>query len=336
MHKALIFNKATQHTFEMTARTFERQVHGNPELGLSGNPELEEQLVLIDPDTANPLYFRGTHWRFGHEIEVSPSFALMPGYAINDHVFAQEKNTTKTINSALNEGKKILLSLNTDLSYRSLNFREMKSQGTQKLEKWMEENHGEYLSVSAKTTQSAIKAIHDVANHKSNPDINEAISALYRGGVMPFRNFYMGHRLQDFNALFNNLSKGHEGMQVGETRMVGFPRLMRFIAAKTTKEQKGARGVRGNSYWEKGDRQGLINQLVFSPPNNELEPDKNKKLQEIFNKVINHENGVYVMASPTISIGQNDNKTRWKQLRWIINDTDLQTANVHAPAPRND
>ncbi|TVQ85914.1 MAG: hypothetical protein EA357_00015, partial [Micavibrio sp.] len=263
MFEAIVKDLRTQTYTRIDAETFERDIAGNARLQIAANvPDWHARFVFTDPDTAAPMHFRATHWQQGYEKRIRACFARAAGYGDQDHVFDRTK-TSKNVQEALREGHKILLSLNADLSYRALDYRQMKMTLSQPLERWIEHNRDRYLSVSLKSADEVVQTIKTI--HVYAPDaLKTSVFALYRGGVMPYPRFYIGKNEEKLGSIFDGMKGLYDSLPRGETRAIGFPRLMRFVPTKTTLEQKGVKGLKGNSFWRQEYERRLFSQLVFS------------------------------------------------------------------------
>ncbi len=304
--------------FRMDAQSFEAKIAGNPRMKIEANvPDWRARYVFTDLDTAAPMGFHRSYWRKGFEEKVSACFARAAGYGDNDHVFDHE--SARNLSESLEEGKHVLLSLNLDLSYRALDFRKMNAPEGTPLEQWIGRNRRNYMSVSVKSASELRGVIKDI--HSISPEHfrDGKISALYRGGVLPYASFYLGANEQRLSTLHNEMAALKGALPKGETRAIGFPRLMRFKPTKKTLQYKGADGLRGNVIWRDESKTRLFSQLVFSDENEKTSAEQIR----IFERLRSAQEGLYVVASPSISRGHL--RGEWRQLRWIINDFDRQT-----------
>ena len=294
---------------------------------LAADPTLLERVNLLNPDTGAPLIYVPAYSRNGHSEKISAHFKHVKGYAPKvDHVFDRSTSTV-SIKDALAEGKKILLSLNLDLSYRSLDFSQDQKTSVQNIDRWKSQN--KYLSVSIKDIDDVVAVGKMVKDGGYNP--KESIFASYGHGVMPYQDFYIGKRDERIVQLYNNMLNGNSGVNIGQTRQVGFPRLMRFAPAQTTLDQGGAHGIRGSRV-EFNDKV-FLNYIVFSNPTKDIKREFTAKAMDMFKKG-EKDIGVYVLASPTISTGhQADNpEDYWRNIRWVVNNPETQIRVPEVPS----
>ncbi len=323
MKTAIITDQRTGDSFSMDAESFEMQIAGNPRLKIPpGVPDWRARYIMVDADQAAPMHFHRTHWRNGNEARVSACFARAAGYGDQDHIFDHDH---QTLPQAVAAGKKVLLSLNTDLSYRPVNYRSLHMPGVGTLEDYIAHNRRNYISVSVTGAGEAIETVK--ALNKLDGDLHkERLSVLYRGAVMPWGQFYLGGNDEKLCAVYDDLKTLRGGLKRGETRAIGFPRLMRFQPTKTTLDEKGTKGLKGNPIWRDEHQRRLLSQLIFS---DEREKTSQEQIR-IYRALSESPKGLYVMAAPTISRGVNARSSEWQHLRWIINDFDRQTS---VPAP---
>lgn len=276
-------------------------------------------ITLVSPNDALPVVFRRSHTRLGNEERVRACFAYAPGYAPEEsHIFDHRK--ADTLRQAVASGKNVVLSLNTDLSYRALNFREMQAQGVQRLEHWMNRQRGNYISVSIRSTKEAVKTLQTI--HQTDPaySMNNHVFALYRGALLPYRNFYLGLRKPDLCRLFDDMRDLEGGVKYGETATIGFPRMIRFLPAQTSIESNGAKGLKGNRIQRDDVKKVLLSRLIFS---DEQETRNKPSYRGAFNLVAQNKNdGIYVMASPVVNLKEQNGA--WQLMRWVINDPNSQ------------
>lgn len=307
--------------FRMDAAAFENQIAGNARLKIPpGVPDWHSRFVFTDLDTAAPMSFHHTYWRKGYEEKVSACFARAAGYGDNDHVF--DHNRAQNLSENLKAGKNVLLSLNLDLSYRALDFRKMKAPSDVPLEQWISRSRSNYVSVSVSSVEALRAVIKSIYAQSPDHFSQGKVGALYRGGVLPYSSFYLGAKRERLSDLYEDMSRLKGALPKGETRAIGFPRMIRFEPTKTTLEKKGCEGLKGNVYWREESRTRLFSQLVFSDEQEKTDAEQIR----IFEKLRESQRGLYVLASPSISRGYL--RGEWRQLRWIINDFDRQTLPV--------
>lgn len=278
---------------------------------------LPSEFKLVDPDRATPVIFKKAHTRRGNEEHVRAHFAAAAGYGIEDHVFDRQ---SKNIRQAVRDGTKILLSLNDDLSYRALDFREMEGDTVHKLEQWMDVQNGNHISVSVRSAEECLKTLMKIKDMTDEKNVlSRQVFALYRGGVVPYRKFHISDVAREHTGLYDALAQGHEGVAIGETRMVGFPRLMRMSLTDSTYREGGRRGLKGNAIWREEARKNLFSRLIFADEGYEKTPAyRDLRVKMLGMRGVDH----YVLASPSITLGKDDGK--WQMLRWIITDPKSQ------------
>jgi hypothetical protein len=300
---------------------------------LATKPRFTKNLELYSLVDALPLEFVPAQKGKGNEMDVPPRFKILAGYSPESHVFDNRKG--QTLDRALKSGKSILLSLNLDLSYQQIDYRETNevlqrepdAQGGYALEDWIQSHYGEYHSVSIKSVEDLIKVIRKIYEHPSKVSLNDRVRVLYRGGVLPYEMFYLGKRQEDLNILFDNLKSGKSGVAFGETRVIGFPRLFIFKPTLTTMKEEGSRGLKGafshvaNGYY--------FSKLIFSKPN--TESINNPDYKKLFKTIKDNKKGVYVLAAPTVTINSNqpeEERGHMHMTRWIITDIESQITAV--------
>ncbi len=315
---------------KVTAEVYELQVAGNKQKRIPANPERAANIDLVDEATGAPLNMIRGYTKNGSETTVRPHFAFKAGFAPHeDHLFDNTSKENKNLYAAIDAGKQILLSVNTDLSYRPLNLRRKNGRGAEPIESWQAKNKAAgkgYLSVGVKSVESLIKKIHDIYEYNPDLDMDQTIFAHYRGAVLPYKRFYLGKRDQDISALYDGLNDGSQGVVLGKnkTRTVGTPRLFRFVVGDKTVKESGIRGIRGNTI-KRLDGKILFSQLIFSN-----EKDKTSMAQaKIWNNLMKSDGEVYIWACPSINSNTMDEK--WQQMRWIINNPELQIISVQRP-----
>lgn len=327
MRTAIAFDKSARQHKQVTADQWARNVEQDP--------SLPERVELRAPRTNKPVVFRGPYTRMGNEERVRPHFAYAAGHAPpQSHVFEREH---ETLEESIRKGKKILLSLNNDFSYVQVDFRGDVTEKARKLEGFQRMYEGKYVTLSVHSADealTAIKKIHGLLRaNRPRATMDENVFALYRGGVVPYHQFYLGDRREDVAALYDSMHVQLTGVLKGATRVVGMPRLIKFIASNTTRQQEGLKGLKGAVYQPHGARGTYFSQLVFS--------DVHAKQTDVYAKlrheVVKSKEGVYVLASPTITIGQAE-ESGWYMMRWMISDIEAQTTPVQkkGQAPKMD
>lgn len=323
MDVALVFNKETGFSREMTATEFERLYRGNETLGIhAAHPEEAHNLEAISVDSAVPLTFRRSFTRMGNEEIVKACWVRPPGFGDHDHVF--NRQAYQGLADALKQGKAVLLSLNLDLASRPVTFENLPEKGARNLKEWIAGNRGNYISVPIHSAQEARAAILRV--HELDPEhsLNGRVFALHKGAVVPYRNFFLGHREDDISHLYNALQHRRAGVPIGETRIIGFPRLFQLVPTSTTVSEQATKGIKGNTI-KQPEGKPLFSSLIFTNHDEALKSDPYKILTSEL--LAHRQEGVYVLASPSVTVGEPQDD--WKMIRWIINDIPAQTTPVH-------
>lgn len=323
MRTALLFRMATRQSEVVTAERYLEM--------LDADPDLAEKTELRVPGTDVPVHVRRGHTRLGNEQNVRPHFARAAGYGDHDHIFERER---ETLEEAVRSGKMIVLSLNTDLSHLALNFRGDLAQDCMTFEQFQDRTQGEYVTVSVRSAREAVERIKAIRALDPKINLNDRVVALHRGGVIPYKAFYLGNRDEDIAELYAEMEASREGVAHGETRVVGFPRLIRFVATASTKREEGRRGLKGNRIDVADARAVCFSQLVFS----DARARRTAAYRQLEGQVLQNLDGVYVLACPSITVGrERDPDFDWQQLRWIITDIRAQTSpairNGQTPAP---
>ncbi len=323
MDVALVFNKETGFSKEMTATEFERLYKGNAALGINAaHPAEAEKLEAVSVDDAIPLTFRRSHTRVGDEEIVKACWVRPPGLGDHDHVFNREAG--QGLADAVQKGKAVLLSLNLDLAGRPISFENLREKGAKNLKDWIAANRGNYISIPVHSAQEARAAIRRVHELDSEHPLNGRVFALHKGAVVPYRNFFLGHREDDISHLYNALQHRRAGVPIGETRIIGFPRLFQLIPSATTVSEQATKGIKGNTI-KQPEGKPLFSNLIFTNHDEVLKSDPYKILTDEL--LAHRKEGVYVLASPSVTVGEPQDN--WKMMRWIINDIPAQTTPVH-------
>ncbi len=331
MDVALVFNKETGFSRQMTATEFESRFRGNENLGIvPTHPGGDEGLEIISPDDAIPLTLRRSHTRLGNTEVVKACWVRPPGFGDHDHVF--NHHAQQGLGEALKQGKSVLLSLNLDLASRPISFRNLKEKGAQNLENWIASKRGHYISIPVHSAEEARETLLKIRELDADFSFRDRVFALHREAVVPYRNFFLAHRPEDMAHLYNALQERRAGVPVGETRMIGFPRLFRLVPTETAIQEHFGRGIKGNRI-NMGEGKPLFSTLIFSKHDEALRSDPYKILTDEL--LAHRKQGVYVLASPSVTVGESPDD--WKMMRWMINDISRQTtpseAAESAPAP---
>lgn len=316
MHTALIVTKADPKTSRrIGADEFEAE--------LERNPDFIGQVDAFDLDTLSPVHFRQKHTRYGGEQEVKACFAFAAGYAPEqDHIFGHKPENMSVIEAA-QQGRKILLSLNADLTNRPVNYRVLRDPLATTLEDWMAQHRGNYFIQSIKTAEDLVALIRRLHGELPQYSLKQNLRVLHRGTVISYGQFYMRATADNFQQLYHMMQDGITGIKTdaSQTRIIGAPRLVEFELARTTQQQKGVRGIRSKSYAD--GRARLFNQIVIRGHRDE--PSVLRREWEVV-----HALGAsfYVLAAPVISP---KSEGGWEQIRWIVNSPEAQLAKKGQP-----
>lgn len=282
-------------------------------------PDILQHLKLQHPKNKKPFIYVPEHGSNGNYRTINAHFAYARGFAPKqDHIF-KKNSRYKNITEAVVGGAKILLSLNLDTSYLSLDFSASTDSSIKSESKWKFDNEN-YYSVSVKSIQNVIYAVNKV--HAVGGDLSKDIFSLYRNAVMPYREFYLGKRETDILQLYTGMEDRNSGITIGSTRSIGFPRMFRLTAAKSTIYENGVKGIKSAPL--KNESKAIYNHLIASPENS---ADKSKVLKEAWAKVCEGYGEIYVVGSPTITLSEDKNHGIG-QLRWIMGNSEKQIASV--------
>ena len=266
----------------------------------------------------------------GNEIKLRAHFACAAGYGLKGHVL-DRNGATDHLGKTLDSGKTILLSINADMTFADKNYRFARGGKEAPLEQWIEHHYNNYLSVSVSSAKDVIRVLNQIHRHDKTAIKNGRVCALYQGGVLGYQDFYLGRSLPKLKALYNSMAAGQEGLNIGQSRVLGFPRLFHFDVSQTTLKENGVRGLKGNHLRpaERGDSI-LFSKLIPADPADQDTPAYSALWNHLSARNHAHadQNGVYVMAAPSITINPdtaNDRKN-WSMLRWVIYDIDRQTS----------
>ncbi len=286
---------------------------------LAHREDLRTSVALYDLENMSPVHFRKAHKRLGYSKDVSACFAYAAGYAPHeDHIFSRNQNPAKLMN-AVHEGKKVLISLNADMTNRDVDFGKLRHPLAQRVEKWMAANAGNYFIQSVRSADDLLKLLRKIKKEEPGYGVKANVSVLHRGAVLPYPQFFMRAQGQNFQDLFANMAQGVEGIfsDKTHTRIIGFPHLIEFNIASQTVQEKGARGLRSqpHGYWS---GMNIISQLVVRDHNSK-DP---MSLTDQWEKVREMGASFYVLAAPVITPPKLGDK--WGHIRWVINDMDKQ------------
>ena len=281
------------------------------------NNDAQEKLDLRCPETGAPVIFKPGYRRNGFQESVNAHFAYASGYAPKESHIFDDGHRYQSIKDALENNAKILLSLNLDLTYQNLDLSSTNDDNITALDMW---KHGHnYQSVSITDIDQLVLAVQRVKNLGYNPAENIYISS--RNAVLPFDDFYMGHKDKRFESLYKDLLAQKSGTAVGSERMIGFPRMIRFELADKAIKDNAARGLRGNFMPFANEENASLSFLILSEKDEIL---KQTQKRDIFNQAIKSGRGIYVLACPTISSGHAQDKDFLRMIRWVVNKPEAQ------------
>jgi hypothetical protein len=280
--------------------------------------EIDGTEELTHPKNSGLIKFRAAS-QHGDKI-VDAHFVYAPRHSPT-YGFSSPQNY-KTIAEALKDGAKILIDLDKiDLSYRPLDFAQASDPNMQSLEGW-KSKQPKYLKLAVKSADEVITLIKKIAELKASP--KEVVSVLYRGGVLPYQDFYIGGNEAKISALYQGLKTGALGQDWPKNR-VGFPRMMHFKITKTTAKERGKRGIKGN--FIRTDENGLFSTAVVNT--------KNQKagLHDSWETVREGKGEFYLIACPSVAVSKDPLKNL-SNMRWLINHPKKQmSAITNNPRP---
>lgn len=333
-HKyAIVFNKATGNTYTWSAKRFATHLREEDAKHLEENPSykrpadfVRKNYELYSSIDANPVVFKNAHTKLGNEIKIAEHFAYASGYGQEDHLYERnEKKASTSIKKAVESGKYFLLSINTDTSHRPLNFRQMRGQNGTTLEKWMDRKRGNYISVSVRSAEETIDKLKNLHKHGLPRDqFKHRVFALYRGGILPFENFYLGSSPKKLQPLFDQVHDLKTGvpMKYG-TRALSFPRLIKFRPSKDTLKYPNKGYPSGNVIEDPESNKTSYSQLIFADKD-VRETDAYKTL---IDDIVDRNKDVFILSSASVTVPRPKRTTQgklWEQLRWNIDDIDAQ------------
>lgn len=323
MDHALGIDPITQKEHLFSAQEYQERLD-------AGEP-LKEKFQLVSQTELSPVDFIAGYKKEGHYRPVKAHFRRLAGYGLDEHYYDYTaKNKVEGLTTALNAGKKILLSLNLDLSYRQPHFDNPhesfiphhRTRGA-----WVSKNHGNYVTVSIHNVKDAIKTILKVAAHEPDKSIKDRVFANYRGAVLPYEEFYLGRRISDLTKMYNSLANGEAGATYKQHHVVGMPRLINFVPTQTTLDTPGTKAIRGNV----PRNISHCDQLIFAQEDIETTPEF-KSLWENISKSMSvadlDKNGIFVLASPIVKqeIKGEESSSKWQGYTlWNISDIETQT-----------
>lgn len=320
--KAIVFNTISGFSKEMTATEFERTFRGNNNLNIQAQyPEQLNDLVVIS-DNGLKITHRASHIRGANNDTIPAAWVRPDGEGPQGHLFDRQRKNTG-FRHAIENGHKVLLSLNMpDITSYDYTFENMQETGACTLKTWAHENRGKYISIPIHNAREAIDTINRVNKHGAN--LPDTIFAAYRGGVVPYSQFYLGKNKDRLTDLYNNLQNQHAGVPINTDRMVGFPRLFRFKVTKTTLDAAATQGLKGNTI-KLQQGKPLFSQLIFKNEDNKLQTPAYQILTQ---QLLDEDPGIYVLASPSVSLNETHDPNGWKQLRWALGRIEQQTTPV--------
>jgi hypothetical protein len=351
MDTALVHNTKTNKEYVIAADRLEKR--------LKRNSGLLENLEFTTEDKKVPLRFHFSNWSGGYDTKRSAYFSAEPGIVETPHVFTRKSEKEKSFGEKVADGQRVLLTLNSNLSHRLVNFRNIKYPVTQKYETWLGENAKNYISVSVHSAEQTIKQMRRTYNFLATQfsnkielreEFEKCVHAAYRGGVMTFNQFNVGNDAEKLSQLPANLHNQIGGVYVEdykklksgkieiEKKVIGLPMMFRFFPTKRTLEAQAKQQIRGN-FVENHDRHVMnISQLVFA--HGDDKEGGTEEYHTLREKILNCENplapekgGIIVLASPSITWKPNlniyeydrDKEKPWEHTRLLIESIPLQT-----------
>lgn len=305
----------------MSAPEYERLYRGNKALGIEAmHPGEDKDLAFVSAKDGTPLTFRGSYDRAGRTGFIAAHWARQKGFGDQDHIFPRNDNSrVSTIKQALEEERVLLLSLNMELASRPVSFQDMEEKGAKRLKDWVGEHRGQYLSIPVKSVNDALKALKTARRYGAV--LRDQVFAHHEGAVVPYRNFYLGDKRDHMLSLQRTMKEGKGGVPIGNTRMIGFPRLMCFVPTDTTidpPDERAHTALHGN-HLKRYQGKPFYTHLVFTHKDDALAIDPYKILEGDITAGHAH----YVLASPSVTVGEDPKQ--FAAMRWNINAIDLQT-----------
>jgi hypothetical protein len=352
MDTALVHNTKTNKDYMTTAGKLERR--------LKSKPDLLQDLEFTTVDKKVTLHFHFTSWSNGRDTKRAAHFAAAAGTVYKPHaVKAQKAEKEKSFAEKIADGQKILLTLNSNLSHRSVNFRNIKYPVTQKFETWVGENAKNYIPLSVLSAEQAVKHMRRVYNilaqqfsdkQELRDEFEKCVYAVYCGGVMSFNQFNIGNDPDKLSQLSANLHNQIDGVYVEdhnknktgkieiEKRVIGLPKLFRFFPTHRTIEKQAKHQILGN-FVENHERHVMnISQIIFSQGDDKGEGTQEyhslrEKIMNCKNPVAPEKGGIIVLASPSITWKPNLNVYEydrskgkpWEHMRLLVESIPLQT-----------
>ncbi|MCB1532252.1 MAG: hypothetical protein KDJ35_05215 [Alphaproteobacteria bacterium] len=338
-HKyAVIFNKNTGVSKRWSPKRFSQYLKELDDKEKLQNPGysrphdfVRENYEIISLEDANPMFFVDAYKRLGFDKSVNPYFAHAAGYAREDHLYERSRKTySEKITQAIQDGKKFLLTLNADTSHLLLDFRAMKGEGGQTLESWLKTERRDYMTISVKSAQDVISRLKSLyKNGLDKKEFKDRISVLYRGGVLPYDDFFIGSNQKKLKALFSRLQNLDTGVPMKQgTRVLGFPRMIIFKPTPKMIETPYAEFPKGNMSIAKpglGKAKDIsYSQLIFAEENIRA----GQIYKDLVANIVDPKKDVYILSSASITSPappRAATKVLWELLRWNISDITSQT-----------
>ena len=315
---AVVFNKESGFTRRMRAVEFESEFVGNPDMGITARQKIDLDLLETNaPDSGLPLNFRKSYRRTGDTEPVRATWVLPAGYGDHDHVLGPSQQ--ESLDEAVQGGQRVLLSINMPLVKQDASFENIKERGAKRYEDWVTDNGGNYITVSIKSARQAVDTIKKVADLVGE-NLHRTVFAVHRGAVVPYANFYLGDQRTKMSQLFDAMQHGRSSVPLGESRIIGFPRLFAFVPSTTSMQASAKKGFKGNHLQRNGGKP-FMNHLVIANP----EEVKAGEPYRVLEEDISHGVPQHVLASPSTTKTNGDDGDEWHMLRWSIHDINTQT-----------
>lgn len=344
MDRALAYNKragkaAEQRAEDVHARYLAESRRGSA-YGEKFLKELREEYEFFSPKLGYPVHFRRGHAAQGDLSRLSACFAYAAGYGPQDHIFDREP---QGLAEALAEDSHVLLSHNEDFYHNGFMFNDLQGEGVSTLDRWIGANYRagrRHISLPVHSAKDALSKIHRLSKHLEPDQFRRRVNASFRGGVMQYGVYNRTSLRKDYRekfltGIFDALSRGEQGVPVGATRVVGFPRLIRWMpTAKSLEEDAVA--LKGNFIESRSDnKHSFIMDLAFADKDARYSKEYKDMRQRLVDWAADMElrrRGIFVLGCPFIALDpEADPKRRrrssnltWDWMGIAINDIERQ------------
>lgn len=251
---------------------------------------------IEEPRTGLSLTFRQAHKR--GPARVSACYAFQPtDHVYEDHIFDRKK--TQSFADAIQAGQQVLIALNLDLLTREVDFSHLQNNSKiQALDKWKEGHNAGHITYSVSSIQELGSAIQRIRNADPRYNVEKNVFVLHKKGVMAYGDFRRTNIGNPISMLFQDVSTGVSAMRHGRDRMVGFPRLMRFMPHRDTLERAFHGQIRGNVIPARHGSPSYMAEIVFAQ-----EGFKNSDAYEPVRQAFTRagEDGFVVLASQSVT-----------------------------------